>query len=257
LQASLHTGSRKHPSLFILAIAVAFDGLQDPEHDFELLKTWLKDHDSGAVRFLGISGKDATREKIEIAIKTLYQEALLTPGSNLLILLTGEGDNTNRMHLVGGRFITDGDIRVWLWKLRRESKPANVPATVVLDYCRTNKHIPLGAVQDGIEFIWSCSLGQKAAALKFKAEDLPRSCFLLALMMAAYDSVLTKDSLKTAIHDGITRLSRLIVLAEKRKGSFCEEPQVSDWKQAEVRFLKKGRNIAFITKCFVTARQAH
>ncbi|CAE6412393.1 unnamed protein product [Rhizoctonia solani] len=233
LQASLYTGSRKRPALFMLAIAVAYGGLQDPEHDFELMKTWLKNHESGTIRFLGISGSEATREKIEEAIGTLYREALLSPGSKLLILLTGEGDSTNRMYLMGGRFITDSDMRIWLWKLRTESKPANVPATIVLDYCRTNKHIPLGAMQDGIEFIWSCSIGQKAAALKFKTEDLPRSCFLLALMMAAYDLVHMKDDLKTAINHEMTRLSRFLELvARQRKDSFCEEPQVPDWQQA-------------------------
>ncbi|CAE7072892.1 unnamed protein product [Rhizoctonia solani] len=142
LQASLYTGSRI-PPLFMLVIAVAYNGLEDPQHDFELLQTWLKNHKSGRICFRGISGEEATREKIEEAIRELYGQALHVHGSKLLILFTGEGDNTNRMHLMGGRFITDTDIRNWLWRVRSEARPASVPITVVLDYCRTNKHIPL------------------------------------------------------------------------------------------------------------------
>ncbi|GAB1519686.1 hypothetical protein RhiTH_002754 [Rhizoctonia solani] len=235
LQASLYTGSRKTPTLFMLAIAVDF-GLKDPEHDFELMRSWLEDHESGMIRFLGISGKEVTRERIEEAIGDLYQEAMLSPGSNLLIMLTGEGDYTNRMHLTEKRFITDSDIRGWLWKLRKGSKPAGVPATVVLDYCRTNKHIPLGAVQDGVEFIWSCSLGQKAAALGFSSkgtEDLPRSCFLLALMMAAYDLVHVKSDIKTAVNREMARLSCFLELvAQQHKSGPCVESQEPDWDQA-------------------------
>ncbi|KAL5636557.1 hypothetical protein ACGC1H_000493 [Rhizoctonia solani] len=233
LQASLYTGSHVPPTLYMLVIAVAYDGLKDPQHDFDLIQSWLKDHKSGKIRFQGMSGKEATRERIEEAIRELYSEALHGHGSKLLILLTGEGDNINRMHLMGERFITDTDIRNWLWRLRSEARPIVVPTTVVLDYCRTNKYIPLGAMQDGIEFIWSCSLGQKAAALKFKnPEGMPRSCFLLALMMASYNSAHTKGDLSAAVNHKLDQLSRLLELAKKSKDDYSEELQQVDWEQA-------------------------
>ncbi|CUA69078.1 hypothetical protein RSOLAG22IIIB_03756 [Rhizoctonia solani] len=198
LLASLFAGSYEHSTLFILAVAVAYDDLEDPQHDFELMQAWLKDHKSGDVRFRGLSGEEATREKIENAICELYREALQVPGSNLLILLTGEGHYTNKMHLLKGRFITDSDLRIWLWKLRNESKPTEVPTTIILDYCRPNKHIPLGNAQEGVKFIWSCSLGQTAAALRLPStQDIPRSCFLLALMMFSYNCRIYREGFKS------------------------------------------------------------
>ncbi|CAE6463750.1 unnamed protein product [Rhizoctonia solani] len=233
LQASLFTGSRIPPTLYMLVIAVAYDKLEDPQHDFDLIQSWLKDYKSGRIHFQGVSGKEATRERIEEAIRELYSEALHSHGSKLLILLTGEGDNINRMHLMGERFITDTDIRNWLWRLRNEARPNVVPTIVVLDYCRTNQHIPLGAMQGGIEFIWSCSLGQKAAALKFKTlEGIPRSCFLLALMMASYNPAHTKGDLSAAVNRKLDQLSRLLELAKKHKGDHSEELQQVDWGQA-------------------------
>ncbi|KAG8716083.1 hypothetical protein FRC11_009708, partial [Ceratobasidium sp. 423] len=248
LLASLFTGSCGPPTLFVLAIAVAYNGLQDPQHDFGLIQEWLKDHESRSVRFLGISGEEARRERIEDAIGQLYREALRIPGSKLLILLTGEGDYTNRMYLMGGRFVTDSDLRNWLWKLRHESKPAGVPATIVLDYCRMNKHIPLGATQEGVEFVWSCSLGQTAAALRLSsAEDIPRSCFLLALMMSSYNYASVRIDLSAAINHELNQLSNFLDFTSKKVhkqdqcaacldkapcGMLMPHPQAPDWKQA-------------------------
>ncbi|CAE6522426.1 unnamed protein product, partial [Rhizoctonia solani] len=79
LLASLFTGSCRPPTLFMLAIAVAYNGLQDPQHDFELIQDWLKSHEPRSVHFLGILGEEARRERIEDAIGQLYREALRIP----------------------------------------------------------------------------------------------------------------------------------------------------------------------------------
>ncbi|KAH7343360.1 hypothetical protein B0J17DRAFT_713542 [Rhizoctonia solani] len=262
LLASLFTGSRAHkpPTLFMLAIAVAYNNLKDPQHDFELIQTWLKDHESGSVHFQGISGEEATRERIEDAIGELYRKALRSSGSSLLILLTGEGDYTNKMHLVGGRFITDSDLRIWLWKLRNESKPLGVPTTIILDYCRTNKHIPLGAAQEGVKFIWSCSLGQTAAALSLpNTKGLPRSCFLLALMMSSYNYTYIKTDLRAAIDYELDQLSSFLAFTHEKvhKEELCgpcrtkttcgrpiPPPQNPDWQQ--VGCMKSIHDLAYV-----------
>ncbi|KAJ1309086.1 hypothetical protein OPQ81_004765 [Rhizoctonia solani] len=242
LLVSLFTGSRKPPTLFMLAIAVSYNGLKDPQHDFDLLQEWLKD-ESRSIRFQGISGEEATREMIEDAICKLYRQALQVPGSSLLILLTGEGDYTNRMHLMKGKFITDSDLRIWLWKLRNESKPMGVPTTIILDYCRLNKHIPLGVVQEGVEFIWTCSLGQTAAALRLPStRDIPQSCFLLALMLSSYNYTPIKMDLSAAVdYEG---LMSALSPPNGMWNATTLPPQKPDWQQTG--YMQPVHDLAYV-----------
>ncbi|CAE6412403.1 unnamed protein product [Rhizoctonia solani] len=200
LQTTLYDGSHKFPiapvlpipsttyNLFVLAVGVAYDGLKDPQHDLDILNALFSGRGSENVFFRGISGEDATIEVIEDAMGKLYREALKSSESNMLILLTGEGDDYNRMYLMGGTYITDRDLRSWMWKLQIDSHPETRAVAIVLDYCRTNENIPIGVPHIGVEFVWSCYPGQTAAGLRFpNRQDVPRSCFLLALMMASHE----------------------------------------------------------------------
>ncbi|KAJ1309104.1 hypothetical protein OPQ81_004782 [Rhizoctonia solani] len=201
LHAGLYNGSFKLQSatstLFILVIAITYNNVKDdPQHDLDTLKDLFDKNDPERTYFKSISGETATLETIEEAIGDFYREALKFSDSNMLILFTGEGDEINRMHLIGGEFITDEVVRRWMWKLQIDHHPNNRAVTVILDYCRMNPDISLGARSThahlsplGVEFIWSCSPGQTAAVIKYKsAPNIPRSCFLLALMMASYSN---------------------------------------------------------------------
>ncbi|EUC66357.1 hypothetical protein RSOL_474750 [Rhizoctonia solani AG-3 Rhs1AP] len=150
--------------------------------------------------FRSISGERATLETIEEAMGELYRESLKSLDSSILILLTGDGDEENRMHLMGDVFITDQDLRRWMWRFQINSHPNKRTVTIILDHCRPNKDVPFGTrplpslpirtghlPPIGVDLIWSCSPGQMAAALLLPStQDIPRSCFLLALMMASY-----------------------------------------------------------------------
>ncbi|CAE6505109.1 unnamed protein product [Rhizoctonia solani] len=255
LQVTLYSGSRKLPStastFFILAVGIAYDNLKDPHHDLGILETLFKGHESEGTRFKGISGEEATLDAIEEAMGELYREALKTSGSNMLVLLTGDGDEKNRMHLMGDVVITDQDLRRWMWKLQIDCHPNNRTVTIILDYCRTNPDIqlPLGVTHVGVEFIWSCSPGQVAAGLRFPStQNVPRSCFLLAVMMASYSARNQRDlDLIVAINYELHRLLRLLELTHKKiheagrctpcsEGKPCPMPllrtQDPDWQQA-------------------------
>ncbi|KAL5636539.1 hypothetical protein ACGC1H_000482 [Rhizoctonia solani] len=257
LKATLFNGSRNlfsasptppiTSTLHILAIGVAYDNLRDPQHDLSILASLFKGHESGKTRFRGISGNGATLEAIEATIGELYRETLKSSGSNLLILLTGEGNQDNKMYLMGDVFITDEDLRRWIWKLQIDCYPNNCTVTIILDYCRKNPDIPFGKPHFGVEFIWSCSPGQTAAALRFpSAQDMPRSCFLLSLMMSSYQFTYAKTDLTTAVNYELRRLLRLLELTHRKihENGRCDscnrkeecpipyQPQDPDWQQA-------------------------
>ncbi|CAE7219901.1 unnamed protein product [Rhizoctonia solani] len=118
-----------------------------------------------------------------------------------------------------------------MWGFQIDSYPDNRTVTIILDYCRPNKDIPFGTQSlsslptrtshlppVGVEFIWSCSPGQMAAALILpSARDIPRSCFLLALMMTAYSArIKYRVDLIATINHELCRLLRLLQLAHKK-----------------------------------------
>ncbi|EUC66356.1 hypothetical protein RSOL_474740 [Rhizoctonia solani AG-3 Rhs1AP] len=257
LKATLFNGSRNlfsaspippiTSTLHILAIDVAYDNLQDPQHDLNILASLFKGHESGKTRLRRISGNGATLETIEATIGELYRETLKSSSSSLLILLTGEGNQDNKMYLMGDVFITDDDLRRWMWKLQIDCYPNNRTVTIILDYCRKNPDIPFGKSHFGVEFIWSCSPGQTAAALRFPStQDMPRSCFLLSLMMSSYQFTHAKRDLTAAVDNELRRLLRLLELTHRKihENGRCEpcnrkeecpipyQPQDPDWQQA-------------------------
>ncbi|KAJ1309105.1 hypothetical protein OPQ81_004783 [Rhizoctonia solani] len=259
LQATLYDSSHQplatppvlptQSTLFILAVGVAYADLKDPHHDLDILEMLFNGQEPDKTYFKGISGEEATLEGIEKALRELYREAVKSPGSNLLIILTGEGDKYNRMHLMGGVFITHQDLRRWIWKLQIDYYPDNRTVTIILDYCRMNPDVPLGMSHAGVELIWSCSPGQFAAGLRFpNKEGIPRSCFLLALMMVSYSIRNQSDlNLTMAINYELRRLLRLLELTYKKihdagrctpcsAGEPCPIPppgsQDPDWQQA-------------------------
>ncbi|ELU36221.1 hypothetical protein AG1IA_09749 [Rhizoctonia solani AG-1 IA] len=259
LQMTLYDGSHELPimhaepivppaySLLILVVAVAYGGLKDPQCDADILNLIFKDHHSEYTYFDSISGENATFDAIEDAIGKLYREATKSSESKVLILLTGEGDEHNCMCLMDGKYITDRDLRRWMWKLQIDCYPKNRTVTIILDYCRTDKQTLVGS-HTGVEFICSCSPGQRSAGLEFpNRKDIPRSCFLLALMMASHEPGRNGSDLVGSIDYELGRLSRLLEFTHKRiheigrcepclKGEPCPmplpRPQHPDWQRS-------------------------
>ncbi|CAE6505117.1 unnamed protein product [Rhizoctonia solani] len=263
LQKSLHRCLPQLPvagsasTLFILAVGFTYDELKDdPQHDLGVLKGLFDAHGSERTHFRIISGEEATLGAIEEAIRKLYREALELPDSNILILLTGEGDTENRMHLKGGGFITEQHLLRWIQKLRIECYPKNRTVTIVLDYCRPNKGVlfetepspstwvPVRPSHVGVEFIWSCHPGQLATALRLPSTpEIPRSCFLLALMMAAYSNRAARNlDLASTVDHELCRLLRFLEYTHKKAGHCvrcskkepCQAPPSQDphWERA-------------------------
>ncbi|KAG8760686.1 hypothetical protein FRC11_015097 [Ceratobasidium sp. 423] len=230
---------------FILIVAVDYPGrdLQDPKHDLEFWKKMLDDPalDSEIIYFAELTGEQATPENIKTELAQLYHDsgALVTVGRpNLFVYLTGEGDDQNRMHLLGGKSVSEEDIDQWLQEFRATWGYTR-PTTLVLDICRVNKHKPSARMHHGVELICSSSPGEKALALRFKSEqDTPYSSFTLAFVIASSVSpTSTGPSFVSAIEHRLQQFTQLRRLAASREGPGASADLVSgsqrpDWSQA-------------------------
>ncbi|KDN38185.1 hypothetical protein RSAG8_09688, partial [Rhizoctonia solani AG-8 WAC10335] len=149
------------------------------------------------------------------------------------------------MHLTGDEFITDKHLRLWIWKLQNDCRP-NKDIYFELETSLSTspaRHPP----PVGVEFISSCCPGQMAAALSFPStQDIPRSCFLLALMTTSYSARLNGDlDLILTINYELRRLLRLLEPVHKKshEAGLCDRcsknndqcllpTQKPYWKQA-------------------------
>ncbi|CAE6460270.1 unnamed protein product [Rhizoctonia solani] len=243
LEVSLYGNPRLfRPGLivwFILVVAVNGQ-LQDPEHDLEFWKKMLNDPalKSEAIYFISLVGEGATREHIREGIAQLFHdsEALGVPDRvKLFVYLTGEGNDQNSMCLLNEEGLSKREINQWMWELRATWGYTR-SITLVLDICRRNGHEQEPSSYCGIEFISSCSTGQKAQAIRFESDqDMPYSCFFLALVVASLDSSMsTNASFETNIG---WRLSQLVGLIKSKQASEKnnEGPglQEPDWSKVD------------------------
>ncbi|KAG8703656.1 hypothetical protein FRC11_010557, partial [Ceratobasidium sp. 423] len=251
---------------FILIVAVDYPDrdLQDPEHDLEFWKKMLDDPalESELIYLTELAGEQATPENIRKELAQLYHdsEELETLGRpNLFVYLTGQGDGQNRMHLLGGNFVSEGDIDQWLQEFRTIWGYTR-PITLVLDICRTNKHKPSARIHHGVELICSSSPGEKALALRFKSEqDAPYSSFMLAFIVASSISpTSTGASFISVIEHRLEQFTQLIRLSASSKDPKATNdfgPQRPDCSQ--VRDLSTFLDLARMLSRTTVARQVH
>ncbi|CAE6409489.1 unnamed protein product [Rhizoctonia solani] len=231
---------------FVLVVAVDYLGLQDPEHDLESWRTMVDDPalNSEIIYFFKLAGEEATPENIKKELAHLYHdsEALGNIGRpNLFVYLTGEGDDQNRMCLLGGKSVSEDDISRWLAELRTTYGYTR-PIALVLDICRNNKDKPGVKVHYGIELICSASPGEQAEAIRFESDQAkPYSCFMLAFIAASTGSrASTSVGFKADLEHRLNQLIRLINSAPSKKipdGSTGEDgpsSQAPDWSRANV-----------------------
>ncbi|CAE6516022.1 unnamed protein product [Rhizoctonia solani] len=249
---------------FILIVAVDSPGsdLQDPVHDLGFWEKMLKDPAlaSESIHSIVLASEDATPEKIKEGLAQLYREAGALGTDvfpNLVVYLTGAGDaDRNSMQLLGGRFISEEDINQWLWELRTDFGCA-MPITLVLDICRLNKDKPSAQMHRGVGLIYSASLGEKAHALRFKAEqNAPYSSFMLAFVIASSVSpASTSAEFVVAIEQRLNQLTGFIRSYALNHDDEDPGHQQPDWSQAGdlSPFLRLARMLSRTT----VVREAH
>ncbi|KAJ1307806.1 hypothetical protein OPQ81_001889 [Rhizoctonia solani] len=225
---------------FILVVAVN-GRFPDPEHDLEFWKNMLNDPalESESIYFASLAGDEATRENIDKAITRLFHhsEALgIFDHSKLFVYLTGEGDGQNAMCLPKEEILSKKDINQLLWELRATWGYTR-PITLVIDICRSDRYEQGIEFHHGIELISSCSAGQEAQAIRFQSDqDLPYSCFFLAMMIASFDSLASTSAyFKANVGLHLNELIDLMKSNPSKKASDENDkgpgPQKPDWSQ--------------------------
>ncbi|KAG8704758.1 hypothetical protein FRC09_003349 [Ceratobasidium sp. 395] len=176
-------------SAIVLSLLVVAYGQQnteyaidDPEYDAQYLGELFKQIER--VRFKSLSDSKATLSQVEAAIKSLWDQA--PSGTHLLLLLTGHGID-NSMELYGSDKLIDESYFNKTFQALYYDSPKEHPVTIIFDICRDNSEKAVVEVDQRIGLVWTCSLGQKSFAFKFKSPKMPRSLFLIGLFMASSD----------------------------------------------------------------------
>ncbi|KAH7341505.1 hypothetical protein B0J17DRAFT_262931 [Rhizoctonia solani] len=231
------------PTLFALVIAV--------DEDIECLKIlWSIPgvSEPGRINFHGLDEK-VSLAKVYDTIKRLYDEATELLGSELLVVLTGHGDNVNRMQLHGGEFIGETDLYEFFKLLKlQDINSTPIPVTILFDICRKADK-PSDEPPEGISLIWTCCPGEYAHSFRLPRDPkIPHSCFLLALMMVARipDTARTDEAFKNSVKEHLDQLTAYLKEAHclnHSKGKchlcinsdeLCKEPQQNiDWRNAK------------------------
>ncbi|KAG9091233.1 hypothetical protein FRC06_000651 [Ceratobasidium sp. 370] len=210
LETSLFVGSGDLVERIVLSLLVIAYGqqnteraIEDPEHDAQYLRELFEKLDG--VHFQALSDNEATFSRIDESIRRLWHQA--PPNSHLLLLLTGHG-NDNAMELYGpDEVIDESYLNKTFQALYRES-PKEVPVTIIFDICRDNKQKLVEEMDDRVALVWTCSLGQKSFAIKFRSFRMPRSLFLIGLFMASSDVFQELGSFEERLKLRIDQLAR-------------------------------------------------
>ncbi|CAE6448785.1 unnamed protein product [Rhizoctonia solani] len=134
--------------------------------------------------FTPLLDEDATFDAIYRQVEHIYSDA----HSNAYIILyfTGHGNNKNAFELYGDhRSLDEVILNGWIVKLRKTTSK-HIPVYIIFDFCRDNPDRSNVQLDDDITVIRSCPPGQKSPDIKL-CDDLPYSCFLLALLLSICD----------------------------------------------------------------------
>ncbi|KDN48690.1 hypothetical protein RSAG8_02677, partial [Rhizoctonia solani AG-8 WAC10335] len=159
---------------------------------------------SESIRFTGLGGW-VTLEDIKTEIKKLCEESKRFPDSQVVIFLTGHGDECNRMTLPMSKSIDATDLFQLL--LEPHDTRSAVPVTILFDICRPGVD-PSPEPPEGITLIWTCSPGEAAGA--YRLPHGPDSCFLTSLMMASREKACTSQRPQDAVQIQLNRVTEYL-----------------------------------------------
>ncbi|KEP47213.1 putative transmembrane protein [Rhizoctonia solani 123E] len=194
LRRSLYTGARElgkgllePKQYFFLLVGVDTMDQKDAENDTEYLRQMFESlPDRSLIRYECIYGPNTTLDAIrETALALLDDARTASSPSRTFMLFTGTGDDNNTMCLTDGQVLSASDLSQWLSISPIDQ--ANQSISLLFDICRMAAS-RLAIAFQSVELAWSCCVGEFAYAIRLSVNKLiPRSIFLLAIFLAAYD----------------------------------------------------------------------
>ncbi|CAE6505400.1 unnamed protein product, partial [Rhizoctonia solani] len=180
-------GSAQSTSVHVLAVGLSWShvegkALPGPAHDICWLEKFFADQQQ--VRFNSLLDREASFSKIQQSVAHIYMNA--QPNDYAILYFTGHGDSRNAFELYDGPGSLDEvTLNGWIVELRQKSSK-QVPVYIIFDFCRESSVRSDAQLDRDVTVVWSCPPGQKSPDLGL-SNDLPYSCFLLALLLAIYD----------------------------------------------------------------------
>lgn len=157
--------------------------LPGPAHDLRWLEKLFVDQKQ--VHFTSLLDKAVSFNAIRQSVTQMYSNA--RPNDCLVLYFTGHGDTMNAFELYrdDAGSLDEVILNDWIVELRRQTLK-RIPVYIIFDFCRENPAHSAAQLDKGVTVIWSCPPGQKSPDMRL-SEDLPYSCFLLALFLTIYD----------------------------------------------------------------------
>ncbi|QRW18168.1 ICE-like protease (caspase) p20 domain protein [Rhizoctonia solani] len=161
-----------------------FEALPGPSHDIEWLKNAFAHQQN--FWFNSLLDHNVTLATIRQSLDRMFSVA---EESDLLALyFSGHGGYDDQFELYDSTSLDEVILNEWIVEFR-SSNSAHNPVYIVFDFCRPGRVRPQAELASDVKVIWACSPTQPALELKLKDPNnaLPRSCFLLSLILAIGD----------------------------------------------------------------------
>ncbi|KAL5634757.1 hypothetical protein ACGC1H_002704 [Rhizoctonia solani] len=157
--------------------------LPGPGHDIRWLQGFFAYQHQ--FHFTPLLDEQATFDAIYQNVAHIYSNA--DPSSYVILYFTGHGNGRNAFELYDKHrgSLDEVILNEWIVELRRKTSK-RIPVYIIFDFCRDSLDRSDAQLDDDVTVIRSCPPGQQSPDLKL-CEDLPYSCFLLALLLAIYD----------------------------------------------------------------------
>ncbi|KEP51162.1 ICE-like protease (caspase) p20 domain protein [Rhizoctonia solani 123E] len=186
-------------TIHVLGVGMSWNGfggdtrqtLPGPPHDMEWLQNFFTSQEN--FRFKSLLDRDATLEAVHQSLGDMHSVA----GDNdfIVLYLSGHGAHNDSFELYSPQSPDDSDLlneamlNEWIIKFRSKTGKPPRPVYIIFDFCRPSLVEPKTKLDGDVNVIWACSPTQSALDLKLKSSDygLPRSCFLLSLLLAIDD----------------------------------------------------------------------
>ncbi|CAE6460826.1 unnamed protein product [Rhizoctonia solani] len=188
-------------TIHVLAIGTSWEGVDDvpralpgPLHDIEWLRNLFACQKN--FQFNSLLNHAATL----VAIHRSLVDMLSVAGENDLLVLyfSGHGGKNDSFELYDSTSVNEVLLNDWIVDFRTRTSRNN-PVYIIFDFCRPDLVKPNTELASGVNVIWACSPTESALDLKLTDPNnhLPRSCFLLSLVLAIDD--VSEDSTASVV----------------------------------------------------------
>ncbi|KAH7341543.1 hypothetical protein B0J17DRAFT_264505 [Rhizoctonia solani] len=187
-------------TIHILGVGMSWQGIGDgsrsilpgPPHDIEWLQSVFASQEN--FRFKSLIDSAATLESVRRSLGDMH--SVVGENDYLVVYFSGHGAQNDSFELYdptspkGSVLLDEAMLNKWIVEFRSETGKAR-PVYIIFDFCRPSLVEPKVELErpSDISVIWACSPTESALDLKLKGPDhcLPRSCFLLSLILTIDD----------------------------------------------------------------------